>query len=88
MIRPRTAWIIFSIALVVFGLLFLWPVLRIISGGFFVEGDFTLRYLLGVFRNPIYAEGLVNSLCLCLGLGTTLLATLIALPLAWPGKSV
>ena len=42
---------------------------------------FTLEYIMGVFSNPIYREGLFNSLLI--GLGTTLLATVIALPLAW-----
>ena len=79
--RKRTAWLVFGITLVVFGVLFLWPVLRVVSGGFIVRGRFTTRYLVGVFRNPIYAEGLINSLRLALG--TTALATLVALPLAW-----
>ena len=78
--RRSTAWTIFGIAMAVFGLLFLWPLGRVISGGFWVEGHFTLEYLQGVFKNPIYAEGLRNSLML--GLGTTTLAVCIALPLA------
>lgn len=81
MIRKTTAWAIFLTTLAVFGVLFLWPVIRVISGGFIVEGQFTTEYLLGVFRNPIYAEGLLNSLKLAVG--TTTLTVLIALPLAW-----
>ena len=81
MMRRSTAWTIFGITLATFGLLFLWPVLRVVAGGFFVEGKFTFKYLAGVFRNPIYAEGLLNSLKLAVG--TTTLATLISLPLAW-----
>ncbi len=79
--RNTSAWIVFGFALFVFGALFLWPLFSVVQGGFFVDGQFTLRYIAGVFRNPIYAEGLFNSLRL--GLGTTSLALLIALPLAW-----
>ena len=79
--RQTTAWIIFSLAMLVYGLFFLIPLFGVIKGGFIVDGNFTLDYIKGVFSNPIYREGLFNSLLI--GLGTTLLATLIALPLAW-----
>ena len=62
-------------------LLLLAPLLLVVQGGFWVEGRFTLRYLRGVFENPIYAEGLFNSFRIALG--TTTLAVLVALPLAW-----
>ena len=65
----------------VLGLLFLFPLFLVVKGGFWVDGAFTLRYFLEVFRNPIYAEGLANSFGIAAG--TTTLATLIALPLAW-----
>jgi iron(III) transport system permease protein len=91
--RRSTAWIIFWLSMAVFGLLFLWPLGRVVVGGFWVNGEFTLTYLAGVFKNPIYAEGLRNSLML--GLGTTTIAVLIAVPLAWlanrydfPGKGI
>jgi iron(III) transport system permease protein len=91
--RRSTAWVIFWLSMVVFGLLFLWPLGRVVVGGFWVNGEFTLTYLAGVFKNPIYAEGLRNSLML--GLGTTTIAVSIAVPLAWlanrydfPGKGI
>lgn len=62
-------------------LVFVWPVALVVRGGFFVEGGFTLRYLEHVFINPIYREGLLNSLGLAAG--TTLLAMLLAVPPAW-----
>ena len=58
-----------------------WPVLTVVSGGFIVNGHFTTRYLIGVFKNPIYAEGLFNSLRIALG--ATTLAAALAVPLAW-----
>ena len=62
MIRPRTAWLLFALLVVVLGSFLLWPLFKVIGGGCFVDGHFTPEYLLGVFRNPIYAEGLLNSL--------------------------
>jgi iron(III) transport system permease protein len=92
-VRQATAWMIFTVAIVVYLLFFLIPLGSVIQGGFKVDGGFTLDYLIGVFTNPIYREGLFNSVLI--GLGTTLLASLIALPLAWianrftfPGKSM
>lgn len=89
--RRRWAILTFAIAALALGALFFVPLGLVISGGFFAEGRFTLRYLFGVFRNPVYAEGLLNSLRIALG--TSTLATLIAVPLAWlsnrydfPGK--
>jgi len=81
MMQRRTAWLVFILSLAAFAVLFLWPLTSVVSGGFFVDGRFTLRYLFGVFRNPIYAEGMVNSVLLALG--TTTAATVVALPLAF-----
>ncbi|MCF7838305.1 MAG: iron ABC transporter permease [Candidatus Marinimicrobia bacterium] len=90
--RRTSAWAVFLLALLVLGFGFLTPLGLVIRNGFISpDGRFTWAYLLGVFRNPVYLEGFGNSLRLALG--TTLLATCIALPLAWlanrftfPGK--
>lgn len=79
--RQDSAWMIFSLAMLIYLFFFLIPLGSVIKGGFFDDGGFTLKYITGVFSNPIYREGLLNSLLI--GLGTTLLATAIALPLAW-----
>lgn len=63
------------------GVLFLTPLVMVVRGGFFDEGRFTFRYLIGVFRNPVYTEGLLNSLRIALG--TLALSSSIAVPLAW-----
>ncbi len=81
MLRDRTAWWLFGGLSLLFGLLLLWPVLQVVGGGFYVGGRWTAEYLVGVFRNPIYAEGLLNSLGLALG--ATVLSVLVAVPLAW-----
>ena len=81
MMRSRTAWLLFALLAVVLGSFLLWPLFKVIGGGCFVDGRFTPEYLLGVFRNPIYAEGLLNSLGIAFG--TTFLAPCLAIPLAW-----
>ncbi len=81
MMRRSTAWVIFALVCAAFAVMFAWPLAVVVRGGFVVEGRFTLRYLAGVFRNPIYAEGLLNSLKIAAG--TTALVTLLAVPLAW-----
>ncbi|MFZ9921270.1 MAG: ABC transporter permease, partial [Terrimicrobiaceae bacterium] len=61
-------------------------------GAFVVaDGRFTIDYIAEVFRNPLYLEGLWNSFRI--GVFSTLLACLLAMPLAWmsdrfvfPGK--
>jgi iron(III) transport system permease protein len=87
------ARLIFGVALTTLGALFLAPLWMVVRGGFHVGGQWTLRYIAGVFRNPIYAEGLLNSLLIAIG--TTGLATLLSVPLAWlanrydfPGKKI
>ncbi len=89
--RKTRLWMLYggtALLLVVFLVV---PLVMVVSGGFQSGGRFTLRYLLGVFQNPVYAEGLRNSVGIALG--TTTLVTLIAVPLAWlsnrfdfPGK--
>lgn len=87
----RLARALFAACAVLLGVLFLLPLGMVVGGGFFSGGRFTLAHLAGVFRNPVYAEGLRNSLGIALG--TTTLAAAIAIPLAWmanrfdfPGK--
>ena len=93
MLPNKTAWILFLLMASILGTLLVWPIVTVISGGFFVDGHFTCRYLLGVFQNAIYSEGLFNSLKIALG--STLLACLFSIPLAWlaynytfPGQKV
>ena len=88
------ARIVFFVTAVFFAVFFLWPVVETLRGAFVgSDGKPTLDYVFEVFRNPIYLEGLWNSLLM--GLGSTALATCIALPLAllsdrfvFPGKAL
>lgn len=78
----KKSWgLLFLLVTALLSVLFLLPIFLVIKGGFWDEGGFTLRYLFSVFKNPIYAEGLANSITIALG--TTSLCLLIALPLAW-----
>jgi iron(III) transport system permease protein len=82
--RNKISWSIFISVSVIFGFLFLAPLWMVIKGGFIVDGKFTLAYLHGVFQNPVYLEGLTNSLLIAIG--TSTLVTIIAVPLAWLGN--
>lgn len=85
---------IYAVTLAFFACFLLLPVAETLRGAFFdAGGRFTLSYLAEVFRNPVYLEGLGNSFLLALCV--TVLATLLALPLAWvsdrflfPGKTL
>ena len=78
----RNRWLpLFLLVCAVLGVLFLLPIFLVVKGGFWDDGGFTLRHLASVFRNPIYAEGLGNSVLIAAG--TTTLCLLIAVPLAW-----
>ncbi len=64
-----------------FACFFLYPIWHTVREAFVTpEGRFTGAYLAELFRNPLYLEGLANSFWM--GLFSTLLALLIALPLA------
>lgn len=73
---------------------FLWPIGETIRGAFFDgAGSLTFDYILEVFRNPIYLEGLSNAFWLAVW--STALTILIAVPLAFisdrylfPGKNL
>ena len=86
--------LVFFFTATFFALFFLWPIAETLRGAFIgSDGKFTIAYIAEVFRNPLYVEGLWNSLQM--GVWSTLLSTLIALPLAWisdrfifPGKAL
>ncbi len=62
----------------------LWPVLESVMGAFVdPAGRISIAYLSEVFRNPIYIEGLLNAVLM--GIGSTAIALVLALPLAWVG---
>ncbi|MBQ9431204.1 MAG: iron ABC transporter permease [Kiritimatiellae bacterium] len=81
MLSNRKAWFLFLTVSVFLGAILVWPILTVIAGGFVDNGHFSVRYLAEVFKNPIYAEGLLNSLKIAAG--ATALSVLIAVPLAW-----
>ena len=75
------SWALFLAILAALAAGMFWPLLKVVGGGCLVDGRFTARYLLGVFRNPIYVEGLLNSLVIAVC--STLAASCLAIPLAW-----
>ena len=83
--------------LLLLGAALLYPIALTVRGAFYADPaagtGFTLRNLVQVLRDPVLVSGLGNSLRIAAG--TTLVATLIALPLAvlsvryrFPGKAV
>ncbi len=92
--KIRGPHIIFALTALFFFFFFLLPIWETLGGAFrHPGGGFTLDYFIEVFRNPIYLEGLWNSLQM--GVYSTILTAAIALPLAlltdrylFPGKSL
>lgn len=87
----KRATIITVIVTLFFGVFFLYPVFDILKVAFTGDKGLTCDYLLTVFANPNYLEGLWNAFLL--GTSSTFVTFLIALPLAlaahrwvFPGK--
>jgi iron(III) transport system permease protein len=86
--------LVFVLTGLFFVFFFAWPIGETLRGAFFTaEGIFTLSYVIEIFRNPIYLEGLTNAFLLAVA--STILTVFLALPLAFlsdrfifPGKSV
>ena len=72
---------LFLVCTLLLATLLLLPIFMVVRGGFWEEGRFTGRYLLGVFRNPVYVKGLLHSLGIAVG--TTGVCLCVSLPLAW-----
>ena len=93
LIRAVSRYGLFLLLLAVLAAFMLWPIALTVRGGFVdADGRFTLAYVLGIFRNPLLVEGLVNSLQIAAC--TTLLCLLLTLPLSllaarcdFPGKT-
>ena len=72
---------VYLLVTVFFALFFVLPIWGTLQTAFIdVHGGFTLDYIAEVFRNPLYREGLLNSLLIAVL--TTLACLLISLPLA------
>lgn len=92
--KIRGPHIVFALTALFFFCFFLLPIWETLGGAFRQPGGgFTLDYMIEVFRNPIYLEGLWNSLQMAVY--STVLTSAIALPLAlltdrylFPGKSL
>ncbi|MBI3886918.1 MAG: iron ABC transporter permease [Opitutae bacterium] len=88
------ARVVFGGTLVFFGVFFFWPILQILQGGFIdADGHLTFAYVRALLADPIYLAGLGNSVLLAAA--TTLIALLVAVPLAlvadrytFPGKTL
>jgi iron(III) transport system permease protein len=85
---------VYAFTVIFFILFFALPIWETLGGAFRNPGGgFTVAYILEVFRNPIYLEGLWNSVLMAVF--STILTSAIALPLAlltdryiFPGKTI
>ncbi len=91
--RRGWAYVIAGATLLFLGAFLLWPLAQVMRGGFVNRGVLTGAFVVEVFRNPIYLEGLINSLCMALA--TSAIVALMGLPLAvlaarfdFPGKTM
>jgi iron(III) transport system permease protein len=86
------AWTVWTVTLALLGCFFVWPLVTTVQRAFFdADGHFTFGYVAEVFKNRTYVEALCNSFLL--GIASTIVALLLALPLAlvadrfnFPGK--
>ena len=70
--------------MVLFALFFVYPAWTIVSEAFWKKGGgFTLSYVVAVFHDPVYLEGLWNAFLL--GMTSTVVTLMIAFPLAMLG---
>ena len=77
----RTAFIIFLVLMGFFTVFLFVPILYIFIGAFFVDNSFTPYYFTLMFTDPVLFESLKNSLII--GISTTILTSLIAVPMAF-----
>ncbi len=84
---------VFALTLLFFLVFFLVPIGLTVKEAFIVDGSFTFSYVIQVFQNPIYVQGLANALNVAIW--STVIALIISLPLAviatrfrFPGKAI
>jgi len=87
------AYTVFVATALFFAVFFILPIGYTLKGAFVNNGSFSLDYVFHVFTNPLYMGGLWNALFI--GIWSTLLCLVIALPLAilanrflFPGKAI
>lgn len=88
------SWSLLILCFLYFAVGFIWPLTFTLHGAFFdADQNFSFAYLLEIFKNPIYLEGMLNAFLIASG--TTLLSAALAIPLAmladkytFPGKVI
>ncbi|MGF1634430.1 MAG: ABC transporter permease [Phycisphaerae bacterium] len=79
-VKPHHWWLTAGLYLF-FAVFLVWPIVNVVWQGFATaDGQFTLEYVQLIFTNPVLVDGLVNATLI--GLFTTALCVLIAMPLA------
>jgi ABC-type spermidine/putrescine transport system permease subunit II len=84
--RRLIVYLLYTLMALFLATFLFFPLVEVLRGGLTDErGRFTILYLVEAFRNPLFREGLVNSVWIALG--ATALAMLLAAPLV-PYKTV
>lgn len=77
----KLAIAIYAFTAIFFALFFVYPIWHTVKEAFVKsDGGVTFAYVVEIFQNPVYVEGLMNSFYM--GLFSTILSLIIALPLA------
>lgn len=76
----RSAWILLGGVALFFAAFLFYPIGYLLKGAFVVEGRFSLEFFELLLASPLLVESIVNSFFIAIG--TTLIATVLALPLA------
>ncbi|MGD7652757.1 MAG: ABC transporter permease [Verrucomicrobiales bacterium] len=81
--KKGPAYLITILVCALFAAFFIYPAGMVVKQAFEGPDGFTFEFILTVFQNPIYQQGLLNSLLI--GTCATVVATCIAFPLALVG---
>jgi len=89
----RTAFLLFLIIMVFFGVFLFYPLLYVFRGALFDGEKFTLEFFNIMITDRFYRDSIINSALI--GISTTILTALISIPLAYimvrydfPGKRI
>ncbi len=82
--NPKWAYTLTALVVAFFAVFFLYPAVEVLKEAFHdQEKQFTTAFVIEVFKNPVYTEGLWNAFAL--GIASTVASILIAFPLALLG---
>jgi iron(III) transport system permease protein len=74
-------YVLLALLVAAMAMFLIWPIVLTVNGGFRApDGSLTFRYVVSVFEDPLWVQGLINSLLIASA--TTVLCLLIVMPLS------